>query len=89
MYRFLEDYEKSKEFLERALEMQEQHFEKSHFDVAKTLYNLALTHGCLGDQRRKVELLKRALPIYQNHYGVHSDECAEVRRALDEATRSK
>ena len=85
----LEDYEKSKEFLERALEINEQHYGKSHFEGATTLYNLALTHGFLGDQRRKVELLKRALPINQNHFDVHHEMCADVRRALEKATRSK
>ena len=87
--RDIKDYEKAKEFLERALEMKEQYFGKDLFEVAITLYNLALTHGCLGDQKKKVELLKRVLPIYQNHYGVHSDLCAKVIRAIDEPTRSK
>ena len=87
--RELKDYEKSKEVLERALEVKERHFEKNHIEVSTTLYNLALTHGSLGDQRRKVELLKRVLAIDENHYGVHHDECAKVRRALDEATSSK
>ena len=88
-HRELKDYEKAKEFLERALEIQEQHLAKDRFEVARSLNNLALTHGRLEDQKRKVELLKRVLPIYQNHYGVHSDLCAKVRRAIDEATRSK
>ena len=38
--------------------MKERHDRENHFDVARTLYNLALTDGCLGDQKRKVRLLK-------------------------------
>ena len=40
----LGDHNKKKDLLERALEMKEKHFGREHFEVAITLYNLALAH---------------------------------------------
>ena len=54
---------KQKDLLERALEIEEQHFGEEHFEVAKTLSNLGNAYGKLGDPRKQKDLLERALKI--------------------------
>ena len=49
--------------LERALEINEQHYGKEHYEVARTLTNLAIAHGVLGDLATK-EMLEQALKIF-------------------------
>ena len=53
--------------LERALEINEQHYGKEHYEVARTLTNLAIAHGVLGDLATK-EMLEQALKINEQHY---------------------
>ena len=42
---------------------------RDHTQVAITLFNLGVAHGCLGDNSKKHELLKRVLPIWTRAYG--------------------
>lgn len=49
--------------LEQLLKVHEVQFGIDHFITAVTMANLAITYGLLGDQRKKVELIKRALKI--------------------------
>ena len=46
-YRELADYDKAKDILERALNIEEQHFGQGHFEVAKTITTLGNVYGRL------------------------------------------
>ena len=59
----------SKDLLERALKIKEQHFGEDHFEVAITLVNLGNANGELGDHKKKKDLLERALEIEEKHFG--------------------
>ena len=39
----------------------EKHFGEEHFEVAITLYNLALAHGALGDRGNEARFFKKGL----------------------------
>ena len=56
---------KKRDFLERALKIQEEHYGLDHTTVAITLTNLANTYGDLGDALKKQNLLERALKIQE------------------------
>ena len=64
-YSRLGEHNKEKNLLECALEIEEQHFGEAHFEVAKTLTNLANAHGDLGDPSKQKNL--RVLSRYRNN----------------------
>ncbi len=64
--------------LERALAIQEKHYEPNHFTVAIILKNLGGTYGDLGDSQKAKELFERALPIFEKHYGPDHLEVAKL-----------
>ena len=74
----LGDAAESRDLLERALRIQEAHYEPDHFEVAITLGNLGNAHGQLGDVAKKRDLLERALRIQEAHYGPDHFEVAAV-----------
>ena len=47
--------------------------------MAITLFNLAMLYGDLGDHQKKVEVLKRVLPVFQRHIGAYHRYCVTVR----------
>ena len=65
--------------------MLEKHYGEDHFEVAKTLYNLALAHGALGDRGKKAQILIKVLPIFERHFGMHHEYCGMAKRALNDA----
>ena len=67
--RQLDDYEKQKDLLTRALEIKEKHYGKDHPQTAITLNNRGNAWGDLGDYEKKKDLLTRALEINEKHYG--------------------
>ena len=83
MYRELEDYKKAKDILERAVNINVKHCGHGSVEVAITLHNLALAHGCLGEHEKAFEMLQRVLPVFEDHFGAHDDRCNDVRRAID------
>ncbi|UPA54720.1 tetratricopeptide repeat protein [Wolbachia pipientis] len=52
---------------EQALTIKEKHYGSDHFQVARTLTNLGITYGDLGNHKKKKELLERALFILEKH----------------------
>ncbi|WP_353272036.1 tetratricopeptide repeat protein [Wolbachia endosymbiont (group A) of Nomada goodeniana] len=46
------------------------HHGPDHFEVARTLTNLGITYGDLGNHKKKKELFERALAIQEKHYGL-------------------
>jgi hypothetical protein len=73
----------AKELLERALRIKETFYGPDHFEVAKTVVNLAILFGELGNDEKKSELLLRALPILEKHYGPDRVAVAKSRINLD------
>ena len=51
------------------------------------LYNLALAHGDLGDRGNEARTLKKVLPIFERHFGMHHEYCGMVKRALNDAAK--
>ena len=49
-----------------------------HPEVAITLKNLGNTYGALGDAQWQRELLERALPVKEAHYGREHPEIAKA-----------
>ena len=49
--------------LERALEINEQHYGKEHYEVARSLMNLSNAHGDLGNPVMKKEMPERHCQI--------------------------
>jgi len=69
---FIEQHEdggQAKRYYERALSIQEHHYGKDNWKVARTLVNLGSAYGALGDAATKRTLLERALSIQEHHYG--------------------
>eukprot|EP00971_Amphidinium_carterae_P119949 2375941-Amphidinium_carterae.1 len=58
-----------RDYLERALQIQDPHYGPDHPEVAKTLVNLGNAYGALGDTSKKRDYLERALHIQERHYG--------------------
>jgi len=60
----------AREYLERALRIQEKHYDsQEHFAIAPTLENLGLVYGKFGLLKEAKEYLERALRIEEEHYG--------------------
>ena len=55
--------------LERELRIKERHYGKDHFEVAGTLFNLAMVYGDLGNPMMKKKALQRVYPIFESHFG--------------------
>ena len=66
-YSRLGDRTRARDLLERALKIREAHYGKDHFEVARTLIELAVDMD--GDHTRARDLLERALKIKEAHYG--------------------
>eukprot|EP00971_Amphidinium_carterae_P248869 4940036-Amphidinium_carterae.1 len=58
-YGSLGDCTKQRDYLERALRIQESHYGPEHPDVASTLGNLGNAYGSLGDTFKKRDYLER------------------------------
>eukprot|EP00971_Amphidinium_carterae_P167919 3326960-Amphidinium_carterae.1 len=67
-YGDLGDESKKRDYLERALWIQEAHYGQNHPDVARTLMSLGNAYGALGDASKKRDHLERALRIDEAHY---------------------
>jgi len=65
----LGDVRTQKEFLQRSLQIKEQHFGVGHINTAVTLNNLATAYSELGDVQQEKVLLERSLDIKERHYG--------------------
>ncbi len=63
------DAAKQKEFLQRALEVQEASLGSEHGEVALVLVSLAVAHGRLGEPAEQRTLLERALAIQTRVHG--------------------
>ena len=61
----LGNYEKQKDLLTRALEIDERHYGKDHPQTGMTLNNLGTAWGELGNYEKKKDLLTRALEIFE------------------------
>ena len=85
----LNNYEKAKDVLERAVNIKVKHYGHGSVEVAITLYNLAPAHGKLGEHEKAAEMWERVLPVFEDHYGAHHDRCTKMRQVLDLATRLK
>ena len=72
----LGDYRTKKDFLERVLKIEEQHFGADHPEVAATLNDLGNAHGALEDPRTKKDFLERVLKIEERHFGADHPEVA-------------
>eukprot|EP00971_Amphidinium_carterae_P009387 185501-Amphidinium_carterae.1 len=68
-YGAIGDASKTREYLERALQIKEAHSGPDHPEVARTLVNLGIAYGDLGDAAKKRDYLERALQIQEAHYG--------------------
>ena len=75
-YGCLGDPRKKKDLLERALKIEEKHYGREHFEVAKILGNLGNAYGDLGEHNKKKDLLERALEIKERHFGEDHFEVA-------------
>eukprot|EP00971_Amphidinium_carterae_P276034 5477545-Amphidinium_carterae.1 len=67
-YGQLGDASKKRDYLERALRIEEAHYSPDHPEVAITLTNLGNAYGQLGDVLKKRDYLERALRILEAHY---------------------
>ena len=56
-----------------------------HFEVAKTLGNLALAYGELGDYKVQKQMTERVLQITEQHYGRDHFQAARVLDNLADA----
>eukprot|EP00971_Amphidinium_carterae_P092262 1826885-Amphidinium_carterae.1 len=67
-YGNLGDYANQRDYLERALRIQESHYGPEHPEVAIMLANLGAAYGSLGDFTKERDYLERALRILESHY---------------------
>eukprot|EP00971_Amphidinium_carterae_P215872 4284962-Amphidinium_carterae.1 len=58
-----------RDYLERALRIQEAHYGPDHPLVAMTLTDLGNAYGALGDASKQRDHSERALPILKANYG--------------------
>eukprot|EP00971_Amphidinium_carterae_P249199 4946591-Amphidinium_carterae.1 len=77
-YGALGDASKQRDYLERALRIEEAHYGPDHPEVAKTVANLGNACGALGDASKEREYLERALRIFEAHYGPDHPEVAKT-----------
>eukprot|EP00971_Amphidinium_carterae_P023842 470099-Amphidinium_carterae.1 len=56
--------------------MLESHYGPEHPDVAKTLADLGVAYGSVGDASKQHDHLERALRILESHYGPEHPEVA-------------
>ena len=99
VYFELEDLDKAKELLERALKIKEEHFEAAVTltnlgDVCRNLGDNDKAKGIiervvLGTYQQMAEMLERVLLVFEDHYGAHHGRCNDVRQVLNWATRQK
>ena len=68
-YSDLGDAWRSRELLQRALEVMEREFGADHKQVATVLVNLGIAHGDLGDAEKSCELLETKLGLTPSSYG--------------------
>jgi tetratricopeptide (TPR) repeat protein len=81
----LGDALKAKEYLERALLIEEKTYGKDHPQVAPILNNLGNAYGDLGDAAKKKELLERVLVIRGKAYGEDDPQVASTLADLGNA----
>eukprot|EP00971_Amphidinium_carterae_P212418 4215447-Amphidinium_carterae.1 len=75
-YGDLGDAHKQRDYLERALRIEESRCGPEHPEVAKPLANLGNAYGSLGDASKQRDYLERALRIEESHYGEEHPEVA-------------
>ena len=80
-YGNLGDQAKKRDFLERALAIEERAFGRD-LTVAIILWNLAEVHEELGDTVKQRELLERALAINERAHGPDHSETTDCREWL-------
>ena len=69
LHRQLGDYQRAKEYSERALSIQLNKLGPDHVVVARTYHNMGLLHSDLGDYHQAKEYYERALSIRLNKLG--------------------
>ena len=69
LHRQLGDYQRAKEYSERALSIQLNKLVPDHVDVARTYHNMGTLHRDLGDHHLAKEYYERALSIQLNKLG--------------------
>ena len=69
IYRATGDYDRAREFHERALDIRRKTLGEEHPDVAQSLNNLATVYQNIGDYERARELYQRAVDILQKTLG--------------------
>eukprot|EP00971_Amphidinium_carterae_P058419 1155748-Amphidinium_carterae.1 len=74
-----------RDYLERALRMEEAHYGPDHQELAKTLMNLGNAYGEFGDASKMRDCLERALQIEEAHYGPDHQEVATTLMNLGNA----
>eukprot|EP00971_Amphidinium_carterae_P049398 973402-Amphidinium_carterae.1 len=84
-YGDLGDAFKHRDFLERALPMQESHYGPEHPEVARALGNLGNAYGSLGDYTKQRDYLRKALRIQESHHGLEHPEVAGTLGSLGNA----
>ena len=67
--------------------IEEMHIGPDSVQAAVTLRDLGAVHGKLGDAVRRHELLKRAVSIYEKHFGTQDARARAVREELDDARK--
>ncbi|MBV0899303.1 MAG: tetratricopeptide repeat protein [Wolbachia endosymbiont of Fragariocoptes setiger] len=65
-YENIGEYNKQKELLKKALEIEKKHYGNKHIKVATTMINLGNIYGMLGKYNKQKELLEKALGIEKN-----------------------
>ena len=74
----MEDSCATKEMLEHSLGIYERHLGEDHWMVARTLMNLAMAYGRLGDHNKEKNLLECALEIEEQNFGEAHFEVAKT-----------
>ena len=87
-YGDLGDVNQKRDLLERALEIQETHYGKDHYEVAAVLTSLGNAYDILGDFVKQKNSLERALKIGEAHYGSNHYQVAKVLLNLSSAYRA-
>eukprot|EP00971_Amphidinium_carterae_P095447 1888489-Amphidinium_carterae.2 len=87
-YGNLRDSTKQRDYLERALRMQESHYGPEHPEVAVTLYNLAVASERDGDLASAREQVKRALHIFEaSSLGAEHPQALAIKQGLAQIER--
>lgn len=78
-YLYLGEPRNCETILKRLLKIKQKHYGHEHIDVAKTLTNIGMIVGKLGDLQEGKLLLEKSLKIHQKHYGHnHPELCATL-----------